>query len=109
MQLLAFAVRMWLSLHVLAGVSVLLVGLILHWVVTWAFERKYLKYQHRGSFFDSSVTIITKNLLILVMVTNVCLHLFVGTGIGHLSFVESGFQALKKIDSSPLTLLCWCF
>lgn len=50
-----------------------------------------------------------KNLLIVTMVANVCLHLFMGTNIGYLSFIEEGFQTLKRIDSSPISLFCWCF
>lgn len=90
-ELVSWSVRIGLSLQLSIGFGVLIVGVIIHWVITRFFERRFNNNLHQGSNFDSKMTSFMKNILILVIFINIVLHCFKGSGISFQSIQAEGF------------------
>jgi hypothetical protein len=108
-NLLSFSARIGLSSHGLLGLAVFVIGIVLHWIISLAIERRFTRIRHRGSRFDENVVSFLKNCIAFVMVICVGFHLFSGTKIGFNTFRMEGFQCLKRMNGTALTLLFWTF
>ena len=90
-QIIAWSVRIGISLQSSAGFLVFISAIVIHWIIVYLFERRFENSLHEGSNFDSKVTSLMKNILILVIVFNIFSHCLMGSGINFESFKAEGF------------------
>jgi hypothetical protein len=108
-ELISWSTRIGFSLHVLAGLAVFVIGLILHWFILWIAERRFDRTKHQGSHFDNLCTSFFKNIFVMVIIYNIVMHTFAGTGITYTTLMAEGLQVLKRAKGSLNVMIFWGF